>query len=367
MKEANENGVLNEDMVFSKTRTTSLKEITQFNAWGCELRDVSIVSKMSSLQILSLSVNYITSLRPFSGLKELKELYVRANRVGEADHPASLSSGAVLERELRYLSQCKQLTTLWLAENPCVEAMDYHLYRHTVARILPQVTTLDSKGTFLRDEHSSIRCLQNQVLMNYWGRWIVDVSESERNGTNQGELRSQVSTPSASPALHVYTTAGTGVPSPSSSGPGSPIRKDKLIYLGSNHNTHTYAVENPTSPRASRRNSRSGSHSPTKSRSRSAERTRFPTSQGPRIKVPDTLSSMLSPIPSSPNFAGQVSRAVNITSGTRAPPPSATLAPTTNGNVLYAVLALINDLDVGGLRMVHHETLRLMERAQDRK
>ena len=68
--------ILSENMVFSKTRTHDLRNVKQLNCWGSELTDVSLVRQMPFVQVLSLSVNAITSLEDFGACKNLQELYL---------------------------------------------------------------------------------------------------------------------------------------------------------------------------------------------------------------------------------------------------------------------------------------------------
>ena len=57
--------VLTENLVISKSRTEALHNIKNLNLWGNDLTDVSILRKLSNVEVLSLSVNRISSLREF--------------------------------------------------------------------------------------------------------------------------------------------------------------------------------------------------------------------------------------------------------------------------------------------------------------
>lgn len=120
--------ILSENMVYSKTRTQNLNNVKQLNAWGSELTDVSIVRSMPFVQVLSLSVNKISSLEDFAACRNLQELYLRENDVKDLD-------------QIYHLQDLPFLRKLWLAGNPCSERPDY---RKTVLHVLPHLETLDN-------------------------------------------------------------------------------------------------------------------------------------------------------------------------------------------------------------------------------
>lgn len=79
------------------------------------------------------SVNSVSTLEPVSQCPQLRELYLRKNRI------PSLA-------ELFHLKGLPRLRVLWLAENPCC-GPDPHLYRMTVLRNLPHLQKLDNQRT----------------------------------------------------------------------------------------------------------------------------------------------------------------------------------------------------------------------------
>ncbi|XP_035213297.1 cilia- and flagella-associated protein 410-like [Stegodyphus dumicola] len=119
---------LTEHTVLARTRAQDLKSVRKLNAWGSELTDVSIVKKLPNVEVLSLSVNAISSLEDFSHCNNLQELYIRKNNISELG-------------EIRHLKDLQKLRNLWLADNPCAEGDDYRL---TVIRALPQLQKLDN-------------------------------------------------------------------------------------------------------------------------------------------------------------------------------------------------------------------------------
>ncbi|KAK2488851.1 hypothetical protein MC885_021580 [Smutsia gigantea] len=101
-------------------------------AKASELHSISICREMPSLEVITLSVNSISSLEPMSQCRQLSELYLRRNCI------PSLT-------ELSYLKGLPRLRVLWLAENPCCGA-DPRRYRMTVLRSLPHLQKLDNQS-----------------------------------------------------------------------------------------------------------------------------------------------------------------------------------------------------------------------------
>lgn len=123
---------LTRQMVLSRAKASELHSVKKLNCWGSRLTDISICREMPSLEVITLSVNSVSTLEPVSRCQQLSELYLRRN------HIASLS-------ELSHLKGLPRLRVLWLAENPCC-GTDPHLYRMTVLRNLPNLQKLDNQA-----------------------------------------------------------------------------------------------------------------------------------------------------------------------------------------------------------------------------
>ena len=120
--------VLTENIVLSRTRQHDLSRVRKLNCWGSELSDVSIVERMPHVEVLSLTINNITTLRDFASCKNLQELYLRKNKICDLN-------------ELYYIQELPNLKKLTLSENPCAEHPNY---RYTVIRALPYLELLDN-------------------------------------------------------------------------------------------------------------------------------------------------------------------------------------------------------------------------------
>jgi hypothetical protein len=118
---------LTADIVKMRTKSDKLDGVKNINLWGNELEDITVVKQMPNLEVVSLSVNKIRSLKDFGYLKNLRELYLRKNMITDLN-------------EITYLSKCPNLRTLWLSENPIADMKGYRMF---VINKLPQITKLD--------------------------------------------------------------------------------------------------------------------------------------------------------------------------------------------------------------------------------
>ncbi|TNN48208.1 Protein C21orf2 [Liparis tanakae] len=123
---------LTRKQVLAKAKASDLESVKKLNCWGCNLTDISIFSQITNIEVLTLSVNGVSSLSPLAGCRSLCELYLRRNKI------PSLA-------ELSYLRPLTRLRVLWLAENPCC-GTDSSQYRLTALRCLPRLQKLDNQG-----------------------------------------------------------------------------------------------------------------------------------------------------------------------------------------------------------------------------
>lgn len=116
------------DLIAQRTKSDKFASIKNLNLWGNDLDDVSVIQELPNLEVLSLSVNKISTLRYFSECTKLTELYLRKNSIADLG-------------EVQHLGDLKQLRVLWLWDNPCAEASNYRLL---VIKMLPQLIKLDN-------------------------------------------------------------------------------------------------------------------------------------------------------------------------------------------------------------------------------
>lgn len=120
---------LTEEMVVARTRVSDFSAVKKLNCWGTELTDVSILRKMTNVEVLSLSINNINTLADFQYCHKLQDLFIRRNNIKDLN-------------EVCYLQGLPNLRNLWLGENPCAEKEGYRL---VVLRALPNLEKLDDK------------------------------------------------------------------------------------------------------------------------------------------------------------------------------------------------------------------------------
>ncbi|XP_074120660.1 cilia- and flagella-associated protein 410 isoform X2 [Sminthopsis crassicaudata] len=161
---------LTRKMVLSRAKASELESVRKLNCWGSRLTDISICRSLPSIEVITLSVNSISSLEPVSHCPNLSELYLRKNSIPSLD-------------ELFYLKELPRLRVLWMAENPCCGS-DPRQYRMTVLRNLPGLQKLDNQ-TVTEEELS-------QALMEGKEITAAPVREASENG--HSELSCELST-----------------------------------------------------------------------------------------------------------------------------------------------------------------------------
>ena len=83
---------------------------------------------MPNLEVLSLSVNKISTLKDIISCLKIKELYLRKNYISDIS-------------EIKYLVGLPELRVLWLCDNPCATITNY---REVVIKCLPNLEKLDN-------------------------------------------------------------------------------------------------------------------------------------------------------------------------------------------------------------------------------
>uniref|UniRef100_A0A8C6QQ89 Cilia- and flagella-associated protein 410 n=1 Tax=Nannospalax galili TaxID=1026970 RepID=A0A8C6QQ89_NANGA len=157
-------------------------------AKASELHSISICREMPSLEVITLSVNSVSTLEPVSSCQRLSELYLRKNCIPSLD-------------ELFYLKDLPHLRVLWLAENPCCGPSP-HLYRMTVLRNLPHLQKLDNQA--VTEEELTRALMEGDEITAAPGR------DGAGNGCPKPSytLSSDSSTPETNQSLLSYTEEG---------------------------------------------------------------------------------------------------------------------------------------------------------------
>jgi Leucine-rich repeat (LRR) protein len=75
------NKALTKEILISKCKTDKLQNIKNVNLWGNDYDDLSVMQELPNVEIVSLSLNKICSLRDFQNCMKLQELYLRKNQI----------------------------------------------------------------------------------------------------------------------------------------------------------------------------------------------------------------------------------------------------------------------------------------------
>ena len=117
------------ELITKRLKNSKLNEIKALNLWGKELEDISILSQLPNLEIVSLRKNKISNIEVFKNHKNLRELYLKENLINDI-------------KQIEQLKDLKQFEILSLEENPITSIPDY---RNKILEILPQLKKLDDK------------------------------------------------------------------------------------------------------------------------------------------------------------------------------------------------------------------------------
>ena len=107
---------------------SALSDVRNLNLWGNDLCDISVLRDCPNVEVVSLSVNSITSLADLAGCHRLRELYLRKNKVADL-------------KQILYLTALPDLRILWLSENPVCA---HPHYREFILAKLPKLQKLDN-------------------------------------------------------------------------------------------------------------------------------------------------------------------------------------------------------------------------------
>ena len=155
---------LSRELIAQKVKSDRIESIRNLNLWGSNIEDISIIREMPSLEIVSLSVNKIRTLAPFANLQNLRELYLRRNLIANLN-------------EIKYLTNCENLTVLWLSENPICDNPNY---RAVIICILPQLQKLDD----IPITHEEREKAEKKLSGNLGGEEDDDANDEDEKGKN---------------------------------------------------------------------------------------------------------------------------------------------------------------------------------------
>ena len=144
---------LTPELIQLKCKTDKLHNIKNLNLWGNDLEDISLIKEMPNIEICSLSLNKIFSLKDFASCKKLTELYLRKNLVEDLF-------------EIKYLTSCSNLKVLWLWDNPIAK---HKFYRPFIIKLLPNLIKLDNNSVTAeeRTDAQKMNISESDIINNY--------------------------------------------------------------------------------------------------------------------------------------------------------------------------------------------------------
>ena len=197
---------LSRELIAQKVRSDRIESVRNLNLWGSNIEDISIIREMPSLEIVSLSVNKIRTLAPFANLQNLRELYLRRNLIANLN-------------EIKHLTNCENLTVLWLSENPICDNPNY---RAVIICILPQLQKLDDIAITEEEREKAEKKLS--------GNYDEDEDNEQENKIEQNEREEEKYSPKKK-----YPEGGANLPSTGTGG-SKEYPLDKILLLLSINN-----------------------------------------------------------------------------------------------------------------------------------
>lgn len=175
--------VLTQELVFNKTKSDNLHSIKNLNLWGNELEDLQLIERMPNLEVISLSVNKISSLKDFAKCSKLQVL-LKPRRNSIYARTASPISGRSDTLSNSPPSKCYGFTIIHVPQSKITEKSSY-----TTSPISSSSTTTSSpqKKNRRRRRLSSI---------SWWKAWKTKATppplsknhRRRRRRRNQGRI-----------------------------------------------------------------------------------------------------------------------------------------------------------------------------------
>ena len=162
---------LTRELIAQKVKSDRIESIRNLNLWGSNIEDISIIEEMPSLEVVSLSVNKIRTLKPFANLDNLRELYLRRNLISNLN-------------EIKFLTDCQNLSVLWLSENPICDNPNY---RSVVICVLPQLQKLDDITITDEERDKAQKKLRGETQDDDDEDEMIDNNDNGDNGDNYYE------------------------------------------------------------------------------------------------------------------------------------------------------------------------------------
>lgn len=314
---------LTESQILYAAHVDSLYHVKNINFWGRDISDVSVMNRLPNVEVISLSINKITTLRDFQNCYKLRELYVRKNEI--ADY-----------HEIDYLVDLPNLRVLWLEENPCCQINGFYQY---VLNKLPNLTRLDKHDITDKDRQTAqLLGLPANVIEERGNKNELDRRDEKRRDNVEREIEN-----------------------------GRETEREREKQKEQERERERERE------RDNRRKREAEERERDRERDRERERQRENLERDKERERQREIEKRR-PVTANP-FAGYASSSSVSTSSSRSSsqhtspssspsPPSSSSVPSSRKHVLYAVLALLHDLSVDELLMVNEEINQRLTKAR---
>lgn len=149
----------------------------------CLNQDLKLIREMPSIQVLSLSVNKISSLKDFGYCPKLRQLFLRKNNVHDI-------------REIKHLVNLPVLAELWLNDNPCANVKKQICRLQTIEKsllnIFPNYKSWITLILQTKKETEHKRILLAQMVETNKKRVSMGIENLKFNNTKDQALESRI-------------------------------------------------------------------------------------------------------------------------------------------------------------------------------
>ena len=143
-----------------------------------KLRNMPIIKHFNQIEILFLNDNEISTLSFCQDLPNLKELYMKNNKITDL-------------KEIDYLSLCKNLHTLYLKGNP-IQLNNNQIYMKKIKKSVPSIKIIDGIKIISNKKLNLYMFLKNTEKNNkhYFNRDLLSENIKAKNSIIKKEINS---------------------------------------------------------------------------------------------------------------------------------------------------------------------------------
>lgn len=144
-----------------------------------QLKNMPIIKHFNKIEILYLNDNDISTLSFCQDLQNLKELYMKNNKITDL-------------KEIDYLSLCKNLHTIYLKGNP-IQLNNSQIYMKRIKRAVPSIKNIDGIKIIPNNKLNLYMFLKNSTKnqnIKYFNRDLLSKNISPKNNIINKDINS---------------------------------------------------------------------------------------------------------------------------------------------------------------------------------